>query len=501
MVAPLRRKSFLIFALVFSLLAALGVIIARAWLREGGGPDQMFEDFILSLAIIGCILLVLAGYVWDRGLHVRLKALMEEARTRGEDREAAPSDAGDTDEVIGLARRIERMAQSLQKVEASYRGIVEDLTDLICRYRPDGRLTFVNTAYALFFGKGRNELVGQIFPPHASGLPPRGQDDSVPAVAAFEQEMVNARGGRLWISWTNRAIADVDGEVLEYQAVGHDVTARRETEDALRRAKEAAEAADRTKSEFLAIISHEIQTPINGVIGFCRLLQETTLTREQKECVDMIRSCGGTLEALVNDILDLSQIEAGRLSLQSAPFALHKCFEEVVTLFAPPARQADLALDLHIAPNVPGIVTGDEQRLRQILNNLVGNAVKFTNRGGVALRVSCVKGEPVTGTPRRQLALKVTVRDTGIGIDPEKLSSLFRPFSQIDTSPRRRHGGAGLGLAISKRLCEMMGGAIEVESYPGTGSIFSFSVRVEYEKGDSTSPMIPVLAPRPVPVP
>lgn len=489
----------MIFALVFSLLAALGVIIARAWLRQGASQDQMFEDFILSLAIIGCILLVLAGYVWDRGLHVRLKALMEEARARGEDREAAP-EAGDTDEVIGLARRIERMAQSLQKVEASYRGIVEDLPDLICRYRPDGRLTFVNTAYALFFGKGRNELVGQIFPPHASGLPPRGPDDLVPAVAAFEQEMVNARGGRLWISWTNRAIADADGEVLEYQAVGHDITARRETEDALRRAKEAAEAADRAKSEFLAIISHEIQTPINGVIGFCRLLQETTLTREQKECVDMIRSCGGTLEALVNDILDLSQIEAGRLSLQSAPFALHKCFEEVVALFAPQARQADLALDLHIAPDVPGIVTGDEQRLRQILSNLVGNAVKFTNRGGVALRVSCVKGEPVTGTPRRQLALQVSVRDTGIGIEPGKLSSLFRPFSQIDTSPRRRHGGAGLGLAISKRLCEMMGGAIEVESYPGTGSIFSFSVRVEYEKGDSASPMIPVLAPRPVPV-
>lgn len=499
MVAPLRRKSVLIFALVFSLLAALGVIIAREWLRVGGGQDHMFEDFVLSLAIIGCILLVLAGYVWDRGLHIRLKALMEEARIRGEDREPAPPDGGDTDEVIGLARRIERMAQSLQKVEASYRGIVEDLSDLICRYRPDGRLTFVNTAYARFFGRGRNELAGQIFPPHAAGLLPRAKDGAVLAVAAFEQEMVNAQGGRLWIAWTNRAIADVDGEVLEYQAVGHDITARRETEDALRRAKEAAEAADRAKSEFLAIISHEIQTPINGVIGFCRLLQETALTREQKECVDMIRSCGGALEALVNDILDLSQIEAGRLSLQPSPFGLHKCFEEVVTLFAPQARQADLALDLHIAPDVPAIVTGDEQRLRQILNNLVSNAVKFTNRGGVALRVTCVKGEPVTGTTRRGLTLKVSVRDTGIGIESEKISALFRPFSQIDTSPRRRHGGAGLGLAIAKRLCEMMGGAIEVESYLGTGSIFTFSVGVEYEKGDSASPMVPVLVPRPVP--
>ena len=174
------------------------------------------------------------------------------------------------------------------------------------------------------------------------------------------------------------------------------------------------------------------------MIGFCRLLQETALTREQKECVDMIRSCGGALEALVNDILDLSQIEAGRLSLQPSPFALHKCFEEVVTLFAPQARQADLALDLHIAPDVPAIVTGDEHRLRQILNNLVSNAVKFTNRGGVALRVSCVKGEPVTGTNRRPLTLKVSVRDTGIGIESEKSPRCSAPSARLTL-----HRGAG----------------------------------------------------------
>jgi signal transduction histidine kinase len=320
-------------------------------------------------------------------------------------------------------------------------------------------------------------------------------------VAAFEQEMVSAAGRRFWIAWTNRAIADADGDVLEYQAVGHDITVRREAEDALRRAKESAEAADRAKSEFLAIMSHEIQTPINGVMGFCRLLQETALTREQKECVEAIRACGSALEALVNDVLDLSQIEAGRLSLQAAPFALHKCFEEVVTLFGPQARQADLGLELHIAPDVPPIVTGDERRLRQILSNLVGNAVKFTSRGGVVVRAFCVKGGPVAGTYRHQLTLHVAVRDTGIGIDPEKLGSLFRPFGQVDTSPRRKYGGAGLGLAIAKRLCEVMGGSIEVESYPGTGSIFRFAVRLEYDKGDSTAPMVPVLAPRPVPAP
>ena len=500
MATPLRRKSFLIYALVFSLLAAVGVIVARVGMGEEVRLDRLLEDAILSLAIIGCILLVLAGYVWDRTLHVRLKALMQEARPRDDEREAAPTEAGEADEVIGLARRIERMAQSLQRVEASYRGIVEDLTDLICRYRPDGRLTFVNSSYARFFGQDRGELVGQMFPPRVLDLPPRVRDNLLPEVATFEQEMVNAKGWRRWIAWTNRAIADADGDVLEYQAVGHDITARREAEDALRRAKDAAEAADRAKSEFLAIISHEIQTPINGVMGFCRLLQETALTREQKEYVDTIRSCGNALEALVSDILDLSQIEAGRLNLQPAPFGLHKCFEEVVALFAPQARAADLGLELHVAPDVPAIVTGDEQRLRQVLNNLVGNALKFTSRGGVTLRVACVKSEVAVGGGRRAVTLKVAVRDTGIGIDADKVLTLFRPFGQIDTSPRRRHGGAGLGLAISKRLCEMMGGTIEVESFPGTGSTFTVTVRMEYDAGDSTAPMVPAaLAPRPVP--
>jgi len=170
-----------------------------------------------------------------------------------------------------------------------------------------------------------------------------------------------------------------------------------------------------------------------------------------------------------------------------------------VAVFAQPARQADLGLNLQIAPDVPSIITGDQHRLRQILTNLVGNAVKFTSQGGVTVQVSCLKGELIAGTNRRPLTLNVIVRDTGIGIPPDKFSLLFQPFSQVDTSPRRKHGGAGLGLAISKRLCELMDGSIEVESYPGTGSTFRFSVRMEYEKGDSTSPMVPALAPTPAP--
>ena len=461
----------------------------------------MSQDYVLVLAITGCILLVLAGYVWDRALRLRLKALVEEARARGDDREAAASKTGDgdADEIISLARRIERMAQALQKIEASYRGIVEDLTDLICRYRPDGHLTFVNGAYARFFGKVRGDLTGQNFPPYERGLPPRRADGALPERAAFDQEMVNAAGQRRWIAWTNRAIADLDGEILEYQAVGHDITATREAENALRRAKETAEIADRTKSEFLAIISHELRTPINGVIGFSRLLQETALTREQKEYVELIRSSGGHLEALVNDILDLSQIVAGELTLVRSPFALHKCVEGIVALFAPQARQAGLGLELQIAPDVPAVVNGDERRFHQILTNLAGNAVKFTEQGGVHLRVSCRKGEVVPGTTWRPLTLQVTVRDTGIGIAPDRLPSLFQPFSQIDTSLRRKRGGTGLGLAITKRLCEMMGGGITVESNPGAGSNFNFSAQLEYEESDPAPVMVSVPVPSPVP--
>lgn len=170
-----------------------------------------------------------------------------------------------------------------------------------------------------------------------------------------------------------------------------------------------------------------------------------------------------------------------------------------MALFAEQARAADLALDLEIASDVPGIVTGDQHRLGQIVSNLVGNAVKFTKQGGVTLKVSCEKGDTIGQSNRRRIALHFSVRDTGVGIPEEKMPLLFRPFSQVDTSVRRLYGGAGLGLAIAKRLCELMGGTIGVESYPGTGSTFRFSARMEYEKGDSTSPMVDVPLPRPAP--
>lgn len=490
----------MIFALVFSLLAALGTVIARVWAQPTLAWDQLSDYSIIGLAIIGCILLVLTGYLWDGALHRRLQALSEQARVREQEGGAiAAVEPEETDEVMSIARRLEHMAQSLQNAQASYRAIVEDLTDLVCRYRPDGRLTFVNGAYARFCGQNRTALLGQVFPPYEQDLLPRSVKPSPREATTFEQQLEDAAGNRRWIAWTNRMIPDPEGGVLEFQAVGHDVTTRKEAETTLREAKEAAEAADRVKTEFLAIIRHEIETPINGIVGFCRLLQETPLSGDQKDCVDMIRSCGNALEALVSDMLDLSQIEAGRLNLRLAPFALHRCVEEVLALFGGQAREAGLGLDFGFAPDVPAIVIGDQHRLVQILTNLVGNGVKFTKQGKVTVDVSCVKGELVANTNRRRIALHFAVRDTGIGIPEEKQPLLFRPFSQVDTSARRAHGGTGLGLAIAKRLCEMMGGTIGVESHPGTGSTFSFSAQMEYERRDSTSPFQFTTNPDPVP--
>ena len=475
-----KRKTIFILTLSFSLMAALVAVVVRVVTDEELRDRLGDTYYVLALAIIGCVLLVLAGYVWDRTLMQKLRTLRSAAGV-SEDGEAAEPDH---DEIIGLARNIERMAQALQKTEASYRGIVEDQVDLICRYRLDGKLTFVNSAYAQAFARKRNELVGQPFPLFVHGAAIGDEPYT------FERELSLPDNHRRWFMWTQRAIKDDRGETLEYQGVGHDITLRKEAEAALLHAKEAAEAADRAKSEFLAIVSHEIRTPINGVIGFAQILADSPLSPEQREQVGIIKSSGHALEKLIADILDLSKIEAGKIEIESAPFGLHKSIEETMAFFQLKARTASLALSAKIEPDVPAIVNSDEARLRQILTNLINNALKFTEKGSVTLHVSCTKGEPLsTGDTRRALRLFFAISDTGIGIPADKIQKLFKPFSQVDTSSERRRSGTGLGLIISKRLCELMGGSISVDSKPGEGTTFRFSILTDYEKGDTQPPM------------
>jgi len=273
----------------------------------------------------------------------------------------------------------------------------------------------------------------------------------------------------LWVLTTKLALHDNQGAIIGLIGISRNITSLKQVEDELRQAKELAEAAARVKSEFLANTSHEIRTPINAVIGMTSLLLDTGLTAEQREFVETIRTGGDNLLLIINDILDFSKLESGKLEVEAQPFLLTDCIETTLELFAANASEKGLELAYVIDERTPHAIVSDMTRLRQILVNLVSNAMKFTQQGEVVLRVDSERQGD-------RYQLHFTVRDTGIGIPEERMNRLFQSFSQVDASISRKYGGTGLGLVISQRLCELMGGRMWVESSEGRGSTFHFTI-------------------------
>jgi PAS domain S-box-containing protein len=526
-----------------------------------------------------------------------------------------------------------------------YRSVVEEQTELICRYRPDGRLSLVNEAYARYYEKNREDLIGKNFIPH---IPEQDLSLILERTAAitrenpltvFEHHIIMPNGEIRWQGWTHRGIYGADGKLIEYQAVGSDITDRKRaeerveqeranlqtifdaaqvgmllldektnvtrinkemllllgmdtgddvhghqpgdilhcvqtvndmrgcgftdacpkcpirntiehtlktgeevrevetkqrlviageewefffslntapleiggkrhvllalydistckrTEETLRKAKQAAEIANIAKSEFLTNMSHEIRTPMNGVIGMASLLLDMNLGEEQRHCAELIQTSGQSLLDLINDILDFSKIEANHLELEELDFDLRTALDQCAELHAVTARNKGIALRHSIAPEVPALLIGDLGHLRQILTNLLGNAIKFTATGEVSVDIFLISENDEWAT------LRVTVRDSGIGIPQDKIGKIFNAFQQADASTTRKFGGTGLGLAISKRLTEIMGGEIGVESEEGKGSTFWFTVALKKQAPSDQQPQPAAKASRPTPSP
>jgi PAS domain S-box-containing protein len=382
--------------------------------------------------------------------------------------------------LVGVARDITEQKESeeaLRSSEEKFRQLTENMRGVVWMMVPGSdKLLYVSPAYERVWGR----TCESVYRDPASRLEAIHPDDLEHCRVSFARQMrgehlesefrIRTPDGReKWIGGRAFPVRGQDGKVIRVVGIAEDITQRKRYETELIQAREAADSANRAKSCFLANMSHEIRTPMNGVIGMIQLLLETDLTAEQRQYANVIQTSGGVLLNLIDDILDLSKIEARRVTLENVGVSVRQTFGEVVQLLRVQAGAKGLRMDARVSADVPAVLRGDGRRLRQVLTNLAANAVKFTPHGSIQLNASVDRVDSGTATVR------FTVADTGIGIRRDQAERLFAPFVQADDSTTRKYGGTGLGLAISKQLVGMMGGTIGVDSQEGRGSTFWFT--------------------------
>jgi len=376
--------------------------------------------------------------------------------------------------------------KEIQKQRDSAQKYLHLAGTIIVAINTDQCVTVINKKGCEIFGMEEKEIIGKNW--FDNFIPPELRDDmkgvfqdiilkKEKPVEYFENEILTIDGKRL-IAWYNTLIYDENSNIIGSLSSGEDITERKKIEQAILKAKEAAESANRAKSEFLANMSHEIRTPMNGIIGMSDLLLESQLTHEQHQYAETISKSADLLLSILNDILDLSKIEAGKMELDCVTFNLTETIDQVIEIMAIKAVQKNIELICHVDNKVPEYVKGDPMRLGQILINLVNNAIKFTSKGEVFIHVKAIEQS------ESEIKIQCSVQDTGIGIAKQDIKRLFQSFSQVDASTTRKYGGSGLGLKISKYLVEMMDGEIHVSSEKDKGSTFWFTIKLFKQNGE-----------------
>ncbi len=384
---------------------------------------------------------------------------------------------------------MKRAESALREAEQQYRELVESASDLVWQVDGQGHWTFLNEASVRVYGREPASMVGH---PFAEVVDPNQLDRDLAAFAKvlrgeelhdYETVHRHADGSVLHLSYAARPVRDASGTVVGARGMARDVTERAATRTALEEARIAAEHANAAKAAFLANMSHEIRTPMNGVMGMTDLLLDTELTPEQRQSAELIRTSAESLLHVIDEILDFSKIEAGHVTLEEITLDLHALLESVVRLLAMRAFEKGVELILDLSPDVPRTVRSDPSRIRQVLTNLIGNAIKFTSQGEIVVTVG------VTASANGDHDVRFSVRDSGIGIPQDKLEAVFEEFTQADVSTTRRYGGTGLGLAISRRIVRIMGGDLMARSGDGHGSEFWFTLTLSQVADQEATPV------------